>query len=460
MRVAVIGGGISGLAASWFLRQELGDAADIVVLEKKDDIGGHLRVSDVAGLPVDEGAESLLARRPEAVDLVQAVGLGDDLTHPADVDARIWSHSNMWPIPPGTIMGVPSSLDSFAGLLTDDELAETHRDASPGLPIDGDVAIGPLVEARMGRAVVDRLVDPMLGGVYAGRADELSVDATIPALGAALRSSSSLVSAVRSLVPTRTPQDRANGTPAFAGIVGGVGRLPLAIAKAAGADVRAGVTVRRLETDGDHWQITTGPVPAPLILDADAVVVAVPPAPSVRLLRGVADAAANELAGIETASMAIVTIAVPADAFAKQPSTSGFLVPAVEGRTIKAVTYSSVKWPWLGRMARDLVILRASVGRHRRVDELQCTDGELIDRVGQDLHDLTGLTAKPVDARVTRWGGALPQYAVGHRDRVARIRRAVDTVPGLAVCGAVYEGVGIAACIAAARSAVTSLLSR
>jgi oxygen-dependent protoporphyrinogen oxidase len=193
--------------------------------------------------------------------------------------------------------------------------------------------------------------------------------------------------------------------------------------------------------------------------EADAVVVAVPPAPSVRLLRGVCDAAANELAGIESASMAIVTLVMPASAFPSLPETSGFLVPAVEGRTIKAVTYSSAKWPWLGERASYLVILRASVGRHREVAQLQRSDGDLVGRVRKDLREIAGISGEPIDARVTRWGGALPQYAVGHRERVSRIRSAVADVPGLAVCGAVYDGVGIAACIASARSAVTSLLS-
>lgn len=453
MRIAVIGAGISGLAAAWYLRQKLGDGADIVVLEKKDYVGGHLRASEVAGLPVDEAAESLLARRPEAVDLVNAVGLGADVRHPATVRAQLWSRGRLHRLPHATVMGVPSDPSQLVDLLTTDERGALDRDAAPGMPIDTDVAIGQLVRERLGAAVVDRLVDPLLGGVYAGRADELSLDATVPALGAAARKESSLFAAARSL------QRPSSDSPVFAGIDGGVGRLPVAVAAAARADVRTSTTVRELHRTTTGWRLVTGPVPAPEVMEVDAVVLAVPATPAARLLRGIAESAATELAGVETASMAIVTLAVPSSALVRVPDSSGFLVPAIEGRAVKAVTYSSVKWPWLADRAGDLIVMRASVGRRGEVAVLQRDDDELVDVVRRDLAEMAGLTGTPVDTRVSRWGGALPQYAVGHRDKVRRILDAVGTVPGLAVCGAVFDGVGIAACIASARDAATDVVN-
>lgn len=466
-RVAVVGGGISGLAAAWFLRQELGESADIIVVEQRDVIGGVVRVSDVAGVPVDEGAESVLARRPEAVELARAVGLAEDIVYPAAAGAALWSRGAMHMMPLGTVMGVPADVASLAGLLTEAEIADAarrDRPGAPGMPITADVAIGRLVAERMGPAVAERLVEPLLGGVYAGHADELSLDATVPALGAAARTRSSLRAAVEAVVSAASVQQPDTApAPRFAGIDGGVGRLPPALARASRADVRTGVTVRELhrtsiEAGSDigartGWRLVTGPVPAPEAIDVDAVVLATPAAPASRLLRGVAESAAAELAAVETASMAIITMAVPASAFPAPPSSSGFLIPPVEGRIIKAVTFSSVKWPWLAERAGDGVLLRASIGRHREAEELQRDDRELVDIALTELAAATGMHGRPVDSRVTRWGGALPQYTVGHRGRVERIEAAVGQVPGLAVCGALYDGVGIAACIGVARRA-------
>ncbi|WP_203453561.1 protoporphyrinogen oxidase [Jiangella aurantiaca] len=472
VRVAVVGGGISGLAAAWFLRQSLGPDAEIVVLEKQPVVGGHLRVSEVAGLPVDEGAESLLARRPEAVDLAVAVGLGDDIVHPAAVGAGLWSRGEIVPLPVGTVMGVPADPARLAGLLTPSEVARAEAlDArgDAGLPVAEDVAIGRLVRSRYGDAVADRLVEPLLGGVYAGRADELSLDATVPALGAAARTARTLREAVATVTSGGAAGNgpgRGSGTPAssggatsggpgpvFAGLAGGVGRLPGAVAVASRADVRTGVTVRSVERTADGWRLVTGPVPAPSVLDVDAVVVATPAVAAARVLASAAPAAAAELGGVEAASMAIVTLALPADGFPAAPSSSGFLVPPIDGRTIKAVTFSSAKWPWLGGRAGGLVLLRASLGRHGEARDLQRDDGELVEAALADVRAATGYAGSVVDSRVTRWGGALPQYAVGHLDRVARVRAAVEAVPGLAVCGAVYDGVGVAACVGAARDA-------
>jgi oxygen-dependent protoporphyrinogen oxidase len=167
----------------------------------------------------------------------------------------------------------------------------------------------------------------------------------------------------------------------------------------------------------------------------------------------VAPEAAAELGAIEYASMAVITLAVPA---LEVGDSSGFLVPSVDGRRIKASTYSFNKWAWVGAAA-DLRILRASIGRHREEASLQATDEELVAHVVSDLTTATGQEVRPVDAHVQRWGGALPQYAVGHLDRIARIRASVDAVPGLAVCGAAYDGVGIPAVIGSARRAAVAV---
>lgn len=454
--VVVVGGGISGLASAYFLRVLSGGAVRITVLEESPRLGGKLRLGEVGGVTVDLGAESLLARRPEAVELAHAVGLGADVVHPVTTAAALWSRGAMRPLPTGTVMGVPSDLRALAAsrVLRPDELARASVDALlPALPLRRDVALGRFVAARMGRAVVDRLVEPLLGGVYAGAADELSLQAVMPTLAAALRRDGHLLAAARAARPA------APDSPVFAGITGGLGRLPTAVAAASQARVRTGATVRGLARTGEGWRVVVGSAAAPEAVEADGVILAVPAPAAARLLAGVAPAVAADLGQVEYASVAVVSLAWPAGCFPRAPRGSGFLVPPVERRTVKAVTWSSEKWAWTGAAAGDdLLVLRASVGRHREEADLQRTDADLIRAVVGDLRAATGARDGPVDAVVTRWGGALPQYAVGHVDRVDRIRRGVAAQPRLAVCGAAYDGVGVAACVASAAGAARQVL--
>jgi oxygen-dependent protoporphyrinogen oxidase len=457
--VVVVGGGIAGLAAAWFLRRDGGDRIRTSVLVSSSHVGGKLRVSDVAGVPVDEGAESLLARRPEATDLARAVGLGDDLLTPATTSASVWTRGALRPMPSGTVMGVPGDLRALAasGVLTPVELARVPIDHwLPRTPCDGDVSVGGFVAARLGHGVVDRLVEPLLGGVYAGHASELSLEATVPALYAVARGERSLLAGARRQV---SEVANSGAGPVFAGLRGGVGRLAEAVATSSGADIRVSTTARDLRRTPTGWQLIVGSTREPETLEADAVVLAVPARPASRILAAVVPVAAMELAGIDAASVAILTLAYPRRAFPRLPAGSGFLVPPVERRLVKAATFSTAKWAWYADLDPGLVVVRLSVGRYGEEHDLQHDDDELVLAAADDLAAATGVTGRPVDARVTRWGGSLPQYTVGHLARVARIRAAVEAQPGLAVCGATYDGVGIAACIASAGRAATTTLS-
>ncbi|MDQ2958557.1 MAG: protoporphyrinogen oxidase, partial [Actinomycetota bacterium] len=235
------------------------------------------------------------------------------------------------------------------------------------------------------------------------------------------------------------------------------------LAERADFTVRTSAAVRAIRRtaispNGGGFSITLGPVPAAEELFADAVVLATPAAKSATLLAGVAPVAAAELAGIDTASMAIVTLAFTGLPVGSLPAGSGILIPNVEGLDCKAMTFSSQKWPGVGAES-GVLLLRASLGRAGEEWVLQREDAELVEKVRAELAAITGLRAEPVDWHVQRWGGALPQYAVGHLQRVARIRAAVAEVPGLAVCGASYDGVGIPACIASAHTAADRVLS-
>jgi oxygen-dependent protoporphyrinogen oxidase len=320
----------------------------------------------------------------------------------------------------------------------------------PASDVSADRSVADLVSERLGEEAVERLVEPLLGGVYAGHAALLSAAATTPQL-VALARRGSLIKAAAELP--------ASDVPVFAGVPGGLGTVPAALAASGRFELETSAPVRGVTRDGAGFVLTVGSAREPRRVDAAAVVLACPAAPAARLLADLAPAAAAELAAIESASMAIVTHAFRAEDLGELggTTTSGFLVPPVEGRAIKAATYSFAKWDWVRAAGDGLLLTRTSVGRHREEAALQRPDDVLVAESLSELVDLAGIDAQPVGSQVQRWGGGLPQYAVGHLERVTRIRAAVRAVPGLAVCGAAYDGVGIPAVIGSARRAVTSV---
>ena len=460
LHVVVVGAGIAGLAAAAALKRQAPDLR-VTVLEASSAIGGKLALGEVAGITVDIGAEAMLNRRPEATGLARSCGLGDRLVHPAATSANLWSRGVMYPMP-RTLMGVPTDARALAesGVLSKHGLARAALDAVlPATRLtEHDVSVGWLIEERFGKEVVDRLVEPLLGGVYAGHARELSARAAVPQVVALLgRDKSMLKSAAAATSAT-------SDVPVFAGLVGGVGRLPAAVAASVDVEVRTGATVRDLARRPDGgWNLVVGTTRDPEIVQADAVVLAVPARPAARLLSDVVPDAALELARIEYASMAIVTMAFRRRDF-PVTSGSGFLVPPVDRRDVKAATYSFAKWDWVAEAGRgadhgeDLLVMRCSIGRHREEKVLQVDDAALVQLALEDLSAAIRLSVRPVDWHVQRWGGALPQYTVGHVERVRRVRSAVARRAGLEVCGAAYDGLGIPACIASAEVAARQLL--
>jgi oxygen-dependent protoporphyrinogen oxidase len=451
-RVVVIGAGIAGLAAAHRLAHR---GARVTVLEASDRVGGKLLPGEIAGARVDLGAESMLARRPEAVALAREVGLDDRLQPPATATASIWTRGALRPMPKGHVMGVPGTAEALAGVLSEEGLARIEQDAElPRTEVGDDVAVGAYVAARLGREVVDRLIEPLLGGVYAGDAYRISMRSAVPQLFQVARTHTSLTEGVRE-IQARMAANQQTG-PVFMGIEGGVGTLPLAVAdsvRARGGEIVTGAPVTELRREpSGGWRV----VAADRVLHADAVIVAVPAPAAAGLLRAEAPEAATELDTVEYASMALVTLAYRRSDTAL-PAGSGFLVPPVDGHTIKASTFASQKWGWIADENPDLVVLRTSVGRYGETKILERDDTALVDVSRHDLREATGLDATPLETRVTRWTDGLPQYPVGHHARVARIREHVAKLPGLAVCGAQYDGVGIPACIASAYAAVDQI---
>ncbi len=459
--VAVIGGGISGLAAAYRLRRLLGSGARITLIEGSPRLGGAVRTAELGGTPYDMGAEAFLVRRPEAAALVTELGLGDQLVHPTPAGPTVRAGGRTVALPRRTLMGLPADPGEVAGVLSKPGLARLA--AEPDTPLrwepGADVAVGELIRQRCGDEVAERLVDPLLGGVYAGRADALGLRATLPGLAGALdRGAASLQAAAAEVLPP------AAGGPVFGTLRDGLGRLVDALVAAAEPEMRLGAPVRALSplVSGDTssgsyrhsrggWRLELGSAAAPERLDVDAVLLAVPAPALRRLLDGVAPAASAAAGTVEVASSVVVGLALPADAAETLPAASGVLIGSAEPHTAKAFTFSSRKWAHL--RGDGVLLIRGSLGRHGEVSALQRDDSELVAAVRDDLAALTGVTAEPIDTVVARWGGGLPQYAPGHLDTVATIESAVAARPGLAVAGATLHGVGIPACISTADAA-------
>jgi protoporphyrinogen/coproporphyrinogen III oxidase len=449
-RVAVIGGGIAGLAAAVRLRDVMPPGTEIVVYEQGGVLGGKLRTGELGGVTVERGAESFLTSGPDgaesaAVTLAKRLDLAPALVHPTAGRAALSIGGRLVAIPAGTLVGVPGDLTSLGGVAR----PATDRDRDAGRPLlaaGEDVAVGALVRDRYGDEVVDRLVDPMLGGVYAGRADRLSLEVAMPQLARTARIEHTLQLAVRA---AQAASKRVAGQPVFAAVDGGMSRLVAAAAAASGARISLGLPVRELARTRRGWRLLLGPVPQPRTDEVDAVVLAVPAKSTARLLAPVSAEAAEAIAELDYASVALVGLALPPAT--SLPELSGFLVPPSEGTLVKAATFVTRKWARAGS-AGGPVIVRASLGRAGEEQRLQFDDAALLERAHRELGALIGVELPaPSASWIQRWGGGLPQYGPGHRDRAAFARAALPG--GLAVAGAAFDGVGIPVCIASGERA-------
>jgi protoporphyrinogen/coproporphyrinogen III oxidase len=438
-RVAIIGGGITGLAAAVRVRDQAPPDTDIIVFEKGGVLGGKLRTGELTGATVERGAEAFLFGAPDgtesaAVRFARRLGLGDALVHPSAARPALAVGGRLEPIPVGTLMGIPRAYDG------DD------RDTGTALlgPHD-DVTVGALVRARYGDDVVDQLVDPLLGGVYAGRADQLSLTATMPALAAAARTEHTLAAAVQA---AQAGTVHAPGRPMFATIAGGLSRLVEAAAAASGACIHLGMPVHGLAPTGNGWRLLVA-ASAEHVEDVDAVVLTVPAKAASLLLRSAADTYGAAVVGaLDYASVALVAMALPCDTLL--PELSGFLVPPTEGTLVKAATFVTRKWA--PSPAGTSVLIRSSLGHAGDEQRLQHDDISLAGQAHTELGRLLGADLPPPLAFwVQRWEHALPQYRTGHLERVASARAGLP--PGLTLAGAAYDGVGIPACITSGETA-------
>lgn len=468
---AVVGAGVAGLAAARLLAglEPVSEGAAgnggarVVLVEASDRPGGKVRTGEVAGVPVELGPDQFLRRDPSAERLARHLGLGDRLRAPAGGTAGIYARGELRRLPAGLVLGVPTDLEALAasGIVSREGLAAIERGVGRaaaysagelGLgdePGAEEQAAGELLRPQLGDEVVDYLVDPLLGGINAGRVDSLSLAVTAPGVARALLGERHVLSALGAL-----PPPTANGGPVFYGLEGGLGDLVAAAAgelQAAGVELWLGTAARSLAGGpGGYLLETSGGT-----LACEGVVLAPPAGQTARLLQELAPAAARLLGDVVYADVSLVTFAFEEGALVLPEGWTGLLVPAREGRLMTAATFSSRKWPWMRRPGVEL--LRVSAGRFGDERASRLGDEELAEVLLAELRQVSGSSAPLLDRLVTRWRASFPQYRPGHRAGIARARQALP--PGVALAGAALGGIGIPACISSGERAAAEVLA-
>jgi oxygen-dependent protoporphyrinogen oxidase len=437
-RVVIVGGGIAGLTVAERLSASTSrDDVRVELREATDGTGGKLRTSPFAGrAAVDEGADAFLARVPAGVGLARRVGLGDALTSPTGAHAAVWHHG-LHRIPDGLMLGVPGNV---AGLVTSGLLSlrgKLRAAVEPLLPRSSDPhdSIGSLVRARFGDEVHERLVDSLVGSIYATDTDRFSL-AMVPQLAELESGNRSLLLAARAMRRRRPPTDGPNFYAPIAGM-GALAAETRAAAERGGATVRTGTPVSVLERDGAGWRVDDE--------RADAVVLATPAALTAPLVARAIPDLADRLAAMDHAGVALVTFALP-DWPERLHGRSGYLVPKPVQRLVTAVSFGSQKWShWRGAGE----VLRVSLGRDG-LDVLDRSDDDLVAAAVAEVGEHVGVDLQPTAVRVSRWPAAFPQYRPGHRGWLAHVDAA--TPAGLFLTGASFRGIGVPACIADAEA--------
>jgi len=449
-RVAVVGGGIAGLVAAYELRER---GLDVTVVEAQARFGGKIattRTDD--GLVIEAGADSFLSAKPAGLALCERLGISSRVidTRPDDRRTFVWSRGRLRPLPEGLVLGSPARAGALlrSGLLSPAGAARMALDLAIPPRRDGaEESIGEFFTRRLGREAYDRVVEPLLGGIHAGDPAKLSLRALFPRFADMERDHGGLVRAA--LAARRNgagPGPAAPGHSPFVSLAGGMSELVealVAMLSSGGAELLGGRRVVGLAPEAGRWRMG---LEAEGTVEADAVVVATPAFVTAGLVRTLSPPAAALLEAIPHASTATVSLAYRAGGTGRAPQGYGFVVPRVEGRQLIAATWSSNKWPSRVIPGHHAVVRGyvGGVGRERVLDE---TDDSLVQLVRSELKALAGVDGQPVHTEVHRYPQGMPQYTIGHLERVARIRAHLADWPGLAVTGAAYGGVGIPDCI-------------
>jgi protoporphyrinogen/coproporphyrinogen III oxidase len=465
-RVVIVGGGIAGLAAAWRLqqlREEAGSDYQITLLDAGDRLGGKLQTEQTNGLTLESGPDSFLSYKPAAVQLARELGIEDRIIGTRDTGdgTFILRDGRLEPLPEGITMLVPTKLRPLARsrLLS---LRGKARMAGeyfvPPKEDNEDESIGSFITRRLGREAFEHMAQPLLSGIFAGDADQLSLAATFPRLRDIERKHGGLV---RGMLNQRRESARNGNTPTssyppFVSFQNGMGELPQAIVdRLTGVELRSRTTVQRVERLDDGYRIRTESGDELL---ADAVLLATPAYVTAKLVSVLDGELAALLQRIPYVSSATIALAYREADVRGLQSGRGFVIPHVEDRELTAVTWASNKFP--DRAPAGMALLRTFVGRAGREDAVELSDEDLLDLVQRELDDMLGIRATPTTVRINRFRKAMPQYILGHVDRMEQVDQCVQRNPGLGLLGAAYRGVGIPDCIESGNQAARQVHER
>ncbi|MDO8964822.1 MAG: protoporphyrinogen oxidase [Coriobacteriia bacterium] len=471
-RIVVIGGGVAGLGAAFKIRRAANEGADVTftLVEKDPRLGGKLQTEKIGDFIVDGGSDAFIAQKPAVMRVAKLAGFDQDRM-PSDESRKktlILKKGRLYEMPDGVMQFAPTKFVPFAttGLFSWSgkiragmDLFIPKKKVAPGEL--NDETLESLVKRRMGQEILDRLAEPLVGGVHASDPKLMSLAATFPNL---LEMEQKYGCLIKGFLAQRTaaeemkkkyPADPMNPRTFFNTFKEGMQQLPEGMADAAGREnIRTGVLATRVEhLAGDGWKVHLSNGDA---LEADAVIVATEGWAASDLLATV-DSELSELIGtIPHSSSATISMGFDTDDLGFDLNAFGVLCPGIEKRSLMAATYSSTKWT--NRAPKGKALLRGFVGGPHNQEIMQKSDDELIEIVKSEFRAILGLKVEPAFARVYRWVNGMPQYTMGHLDRVARIEHRVSMIPTLGVGGGSYRGVGIANCIESGEAAVTKVL--
>lgn len=453
-RVAIVGGGITGLSAAYALQSR---GLEVSLIEASDHLGGKVYTERADGFVIEGGPDAMLTQKPWALELCGQLGLDGELVSPVpDRKTYILFQGGLRELPRGAMGFIPTH---FASFLTSDlfslwgKLRMGLELFVPPRPDGGDESLGAFVRRRLGHEPLERLAEPLLAGVYASDADQLGLQAAFPQLRALERTHGSLIRGALAHRRKRRSQSQ-NGErerpPLFMtlrpGLGGLVGRLA---AKLRGVRVLTGRCVTGIDPGGDgRYRVTLSDGET---FEAHAVILATPAYVTAKLVEALSHEAADKLSQISYVSTAVVSLGFKRIDVEHPLDATGFLVPRTERRAMTACTWSSSKWP--GRAPRDHALFRCFFGRAGQEDVLCLDDGDLVHLAHEELRDLIGANGTPVLSRRHRWPRSMPQYEVGHLDRLAQIEHALKDHPGVVLAGAAYGGIGLPDCIRQGREA-------
>ena len=465
-RVIVVGGGVTGLAAAHRIQEvaaQQGRAAEVLLLESRDRLGGTIVTTHRDGFLIEGGPDSFITQKPWAMALCRRMGIDNELipTNPAFRRTFVARDGVLHPIPEGFLLLAPSRIWPFVtsrlfswpgkirmGL----DLILPRRQHGP----DGDESLGSFVRRRFGRESLERIAQPLVGGIYTADPEYLSLRTTMPRFLEMEAKHRSIIIAMLKGRKAASALERGDSGARYSMFMSfrkGMSTLIEALASRLPASaVRTDAPVAELWRDIEGWRVR---VAGGEIETADAVILACPSHVSASLISSLDTTLAEDLAAIRYASSATMTMAFKAGQITRRLDGFGFVVPVVEGRTLIAATYSSIKFE--GRAPDGHVLVRAFLGGAMQPHVYKMDEQSLRTAVLQDLRDLVGLTGEPLFIETHRWPSSMPQYPVGHLKHVERIEQRLAELPGLAVAGNAYGGVGVPDCVRSAEAAVDRL---